>query len=80
MPGEAAVIAAALKHAGRFKQVSLPVLWEISRDASAHERTRTHALRVAWEIYRAERDRDGLRRLLAEKGMGALAEKLASLR
>lgn len=70
------MIAAALKNAARFKQVSLPALWSIVQSKETDERTRLHASRVVWEICRADTDKEGLRRLLVEKGMADVAKSL----
>jgi hypothetical protein len=77
--GEAAVIAAGLKHARRFKQMSLPVLWEMAQGEAKdqfEERLKMHALRVMWDIYEGSSDKEGLRRRLSELNEKALVAQL----
>lgn len=79
MPGEAAVIAAGLKHARRFRQISLPALWEIAQTRAkerVEERMKRHALRTVWEIHNATADKAALRKKLADAGEKALVAQL----
>jgi hypothetical protein len=75
------VIAAAIKRAGRFKELSLPVLWEIAEENLKEtdpvlNRSGRHALRALYDVHRAAKDREALRRRLEEIGEKALVAKL----
>ena len=75
------MIAAGVKRAGRFKEMSLPVLWEVAeakaKDKDAmHRRAGLHAQRAAFAIYRTVKDREELRAKLSELGEKALVAKL----
>jgi len=75
------VIAAGVKRAGRFKEVSLPVLWEIAEESAREEdevlrRAGRHALRAVFAIHRSAKDPERLRAQLSELGEKALVAKL----
>ena len=85
VPGEATVIAFGLRHARRFKQISLPALWEISQakpnegsgmEQTIQERMKKHALRVLWDIYKGSKDPQEFKRRLADLGEKALVAQL----
>jgi hypothetical protein len=70
-----------LNHARRFKQISLPVLWKISQENpkqndAIQERLQKHALRIAYEIYHASKNREDLRSRLDKTGEKVLVEQL----
>lgn len=74
------MIAAGLKHARRFKQVSLPVLWDLCQakaNSAIEGRAGKHALKVLREVYEVSADRDDLRKRLEQIGEKALAAHLA---
>ena len=75
------MIAAAIKRAGRFKEISLPVLWEIAEENLKESdpvlnRSGRHALRAVFEIHRSAKDREALRARLDEIGEKDLAAQL----
>jgi hypothetical protein len=79
--GETAVIAAGINRAGRFKELALPVLWEIAEenrksDDPVLRRSGLHALRAIFAIHRAAKEREALRAKLSELGEKALVAKL----
>jgi len=75
------VIAAGVKRAGRFKELSLPVLWQIAEENAKEEdevlqRAGRHALRAVFAIQRAAKDPEALRARLSELGEKAMVAKL----
>ncbi len=75
------MIAAGILRAGRFNEMSLPILWAIAEEKAKnvdpmHQRAGTHARRAIFGIYRAAKDREALRRRLEEMGEKALAAQL----
>lgn len=79
--GETAVIAAGIKRACRFKELSLPVLWEIAEengksDDAILKRSSLHAKRAIFGICRAAKDGESLRAKLSELGEKVLVAKL----
>lgn len=75
------MIAAGVKRAGRFKELSLPVLWEIAEELAKEEdavlnRAGRHALRAAFGIHRVAKDPEALRTRLTELGEKPLVAKL----
>lgn len=79
MIGEAAVIAAGLKRASRFRQVSVPALWGITKlkgEGDVGARVRVHARRVIWEVFRAHDRKEDLIKILTTLGEIDLARQL----
>jgi hypothetical protein len=75
------VIAAGVKRAGRFRELSLPVLWEIAEEYAKEEdvvlhRAGRHALRAVFAVHRSAKDPEGLRAQLSELGEKSLVAKL----
>lgn len=73
------MIAAGLKQARRFKQISLPVLWKIAQEQAKDktgDRMQRHALAVIGAIYGSSADQKDLLHRLTDAKELALAEHL----
>jgi hypothetical protein len=80
------VIAACLRRAGRYKEVSLPILWRLSQVVTPHEvveadkairdLAKVHAKRVALEVYQMVKGKDELKARLREMGEKELVSQL----
>jgi hypothetical protein len=73
------VIAAGLKRAGRFKEISIPTLWELSRNKnrdSIHERLRLHTKGLIRKLWLATPDRAALRSRIEALDMKDLLRQL----
>lgn len=82
VPGEGAIVQECLRRAGRFKEISLPALWSISKPADGSketphaERSRRHASFVMRQILKGTGDQAKLLELLRTNGFADLADAL----